>query len=97
MKGLGMLDGEKVMVREPVLCKSSRWLRTVTGGLLETKFKLYQIVEKGQILAVARNPFGEPTGNYAAPDSGVVIGMATNPAAAAGTRFCHLGIVGDVE
>jgi len=97
MKGLNMLEGEKAMAREPVVCPSSKWLRTTTGGLLETKFKLFQRVEKGQLLAVAKNPFNEVVDQYTAPNSGIVIGMSTNPAARAGTRFCHLGVLDETS
>lgn len=91
MKGLGMIEGAKHTVRDPVVCKSSRWLRTITGGLLETQFKLFERVKKKQLLAVTRDPFGNVVNQYEAPCDGIVIGMATNPAAGAGTRFCHLG------
>jgi uncharacterized protein len=96
MKGLGMLDGEKEISREPVVCKSSKWLRTVSGGLLETRFKLFDRVTKKQLLAKTRDPFGQEVNQYLAPEDGIVIGMATNPSAGAGTRFCHLGNVGEV-
>lgn len=97
MKGLGMLSGEKQMVRQPIVCKSSRWLRTVSGGLLDTKFSLYQNIEKGQLLAITRDPFGKVINEYFAPSEGIVIGMATNPAAGAGTRYCHLGFEGEIS
>lgn len=97
MAGLGMLSGVGGQLRDPILCKSSRWLRTVCGGLLETHFKLFNRIEKGQTLAVITDPFGHPMEVYKAPNDGVVIGMATNPAAVAGTRFCHLGVIGDIQ
>ena len=97
MRGLGMLEGDKRAFRDPVVCSSSRWVRSVTGGLLETRFKLGDRVEKGQILAVTRDPFGNKIDEYGAPLSGIVIGMSTNPSAGSGTRFCHLGSVGDVQ
>ncbi|MFA7481736.1 MAG: succinylglutamate desuccinylase/aspartoacylase family protein [Vulcanimicrobiota bacterium] len=97
MRGLGMLEGEKQTFRDPVVCSSSRWIRSNTGGLLETRFKLGERVEKGQILAITRDPFGNKTNEYGAPHSGIVIGMSTNPSAGSGTRFCHLGLEGDVK
>lgn len=96
MKGLGMIDSVDELPREPVVCKSSRWLRTLSGGLLETHFKLFQRVEKKQLLAVTHDPFGGEVSRYYAPEDGIVIGMATNPSAGSGTRFCHLGSIGDV-
>lgn len=95
MAGLGMLHKRKDLPREPVVCPTSKWLRTVSGGLLATRYKLFDRVSKGQLLAVIYNPFGEIIDEYKAPYDGIVIGMATNPAAVSGTRFCHLGHLGD--
>ncbi len=97
MKGLGMLEGSVQTKRHPVLCRRSTWLRTRSGGLLETHFKLYQLVTKKQLLATVRDPFGQLVAEYYAPWDGVVIGKAANPAAEAGTRFCHLGAVQELS
>lgn len=93
LKGLNMLSGTIQTRRNPVMCRTSRWLRTRSGGLLETHFKLYQLVTKKQLMATLRDPFGHTVAEYHAPSDGVVIGKAANPAAEAGTRFCHLGAV----
>lgn len=95
--GLDMCDGELAMDRTPVYCRRSQWLRTTTGGLLETHFKLGEWVEKRQILARTLDPFGYALQEYRAPRDGVVIGMARNPLAVPGTRYCHLGTVGSLE
>lgn len=95
MKSLGMLEGEVQSVREPVICRSSRWLRTVGGGILETHFKLRDTLSKRQLLAETHDPFGTVLNRYYAPYDGIVIGMAANPVAIPGTRFCHLGSFGD--
>ena len=97
MMGLGMLEGEPTRNREAVVCRSSKWLRTLSGGLLQTKFKLAEKVEKKQLLATNYDPFGNPVSSYYAPSDGIVIGMATNASACSGTRYCHLGQIGDVE
>lgn len=96
MLGLGMLEGKTTAIREPVVCKTSRWLRTVNGGLLENRFRLFDRVEKGQELALLHDPFGEVVDRHRSPGAGIVIGMSTNPAAVSGTRFCHLGTIGDL-
>ncbi len=91
--GLEMLEGEPVMMREPVRCRASKWLRTTSGGLLQTFFKLRERVTKGQLLARTRDPFGQIVSSYKATERGIVIGMAVNAAAPSGTRFCHLGFL----
>ncbi|MDF1798354.1 MAG: succinylglutamate desuccinylase/aspartoacylase family protein [Planctomycetota bacterium] len=80
--------------REPVLCKSSSWLRTEAGGILELLFGLTDHVTRGQLLARLKNPFGEVVAKYVAPHDGVVIGMTRTPIAVPGTRYCHLGVAG---
>ena len=97
MINLGMIDGEVTLTRTPTICHSSRWLRTTGGGILETKFKLGELVEKKQLLATTIDPFGNPRQLYYAPYSGIVIGRAEYPVAIPGTRFCHLGRTDPVD
>ena len=94
---LGVIRGEKIR-RDgppPVICKSSKWLRTRAGGLLETQFELCDVVAKKQLMADIVDPFGYTVESYTAPYDGIVIGMSRNPAASSGTRFCHLGMIGE--
>lgn len=81
--------------RVPVICKSSRWLRTTGGGLLDTHFGLRDRITKKQLVAEIRDPFGALTASYKAPNDGIVIGMSKSPVAVPGTRYCHLGVVGE--
>lgn len=94
MRGLGMVDGPVSWDDPPLLCESSDWLYTTTGGFLTPMFGLLDHVEKGQLLATTRDVFGRVTAEYKAPRDGVVIGMARNPVAVPGTRYIHLGRVG---
>lgn len=91
---LGMIEGKPHISRQPIICKSSIWLRTVGGGILKTHFRLYDKVKRSQLLAETIDPFGNLLQKYKAPHEGVVIGMAANPVAIPGTRFCHLGTIG---
>ncbi len=50
---------------------------------------------KGQLLARTMDLFGYPRMDHTAPYDGIVIGMAVNPVAVPGARYCHLGRVGD--
>jgi predicted deacylase len=93
----GVIRGEQIRKEgpPPVICKSSKWLRTRAGGLLETGFQLCDRVTKRQDLATVSDPFGYPVESYGAPHDGIVIGMSRNPVAVPGTRFCHLGQIGE--
>ncbi|HPF15746.1 MAG: succinylglutamate desuccinylase/aspartoacylase family protein [Planctomycetes bacterium] len=96
MAALGMIENDHspVSTREPVLCDTSQWLRTIAGGILEQTFELCEVVQKGQVLARLKNAFGEYTAEYKSPSDGIVIGMSRTPLAVPGTRYCHLGRIG---
>jgi predicted deacylase len=96
LESLGMWpdNGHRQLDREPVVCKSSTWLRTDAGGILKLLFHLTDRVEKGAVLALLKDPFGKEITTYRAPHAGIVIGMTRTPVAVPGTRFCHLGSVG---
>lgn len=78
---------------EPVLCKKSYWIYTDAGGLLEVYAELNQIVEKGELIATLKNPFGDVLKQYLAPERGVIIGKSANPVAMSGGRIVHFGIL----
>ena len=92
---LEILNGQPTSGRAPVVCKSSKWLRTRVGGLLETAFSLTDRIQRKQLLAQIRDPFGHVIQEYQAPHDGIVIGMAESPVAVPGTRYVHLGVIGD--
>jgi uncharacterized protein len=91
MSRLEMLKEPLKTTNQPVICKNSQWLRTRGGGLFETYFKLLERVKKNDLLLETIDPFGSITQSYYAPSDGIVIGMAANPLAIPGTRYCHLG------
>lgn len=76
---------------DPIICSSSRWLYTDSGGLLEVFPGLSELVVKGQRIARLINIFGDVVHEYTAPHDGVVIGKSTNPVAQTGARILHLG------
>lgn len=88
---LNMLNTAYVESERTVVCASSQWLYTSSGGVLELDIALGQHVEAKQVLARTLDPFGRVQSEYKAPFAGIVIGMARNPVAVPGTRFCHLG------
>jgi uncharacterized protein len=81
--------------RPPVLCKSSRWIYTDHGGLLEVFPRVTDAVAEGDLIARQRDIFGDVVREYTAPSSGVVIGRSTNPVGQTGARILHLGKVVD--
>jgi uncharacterized protein len=97
LTALGVLRAALVglVERRPVICGSSKWLRTREGGLLHTRFGLCDRVHKKQVMADLTDPFGYEVASYTAPSDGVVIGMSKSPLAVPGTRYCHLGAIGE--
>jgi predicted deacylase len=77
----------------PVICKSSYWIYTDTGGLLTLHVDLTDRVKKGERIASLKDVFGNTTREYFAPEDGVVIGKSVSPVNQSGGRILHLGII----
>ena len=91
---LGMVDDEPVEIdRDTVLCGSSKWIYTDTGGLLTVNAELRQILKKGEKIAELRNVVGAKIKEYYAPEDGIVIGKSISPVNQTGGRILHLGII----
>jgi predicted deacylase len=82
---------------DPIICRSSLWLYTTEGGILEVFPDVVERVEKDQLIAQVRNIFGDIIQKYYAPHDGIVIGKSTDPAAQTGARILHLGQVAEPE
>lgn len=80
---------------EPIICTRSYWLYTDTGGILHLHKELRDMVKKDELIAEVKNIYGDTIARYYAPEDGIVIGKAVNPANQTGSRILHLGIVGD--
>lgn len=76
---------------DPVICDSSFWMYTETGGLLTVPPGLTKVVQKGELIATQTNIFGEKIKDYHAPEAGIVIGKSTSPVNQTGGRILHLG------
>lgn len=81
----------KIIPEEKIICQSSEWLRTTSGGLIEINTELYQVIEKGECIGIIRDAFGNTLEEYRTPHRGIVIGKETNPVCISGDRLIHLG------
>lgn len=95
MNWLGMQTFATPEIKPAVMCKKSYWIYVDQGGLLDVPVELKQIIEKGELIGVLRNPFGDIIKEYFAPEKGIVIGKSTNPVNIDGGRIIHLGILED--
>jgi predicted deacylase len=82
----------EVFSKKPIACKKSFWIYVDVGGLLEIPVELNQVIKKGDLIGVVRNPFGDILKKYYSPEDGVVIGKSSNPINMDGGRIIHLGI-----
>ncbi len=74
-----------------ILCKDSYWLYTQEGGVLEVLPELAQHIQKGEIVAIVKDIFGNIVKRYTAPEDGIVIGKSISPVNISGGRILHLG------
>src|SRR5204862_6631079 len=81
---------EEVSQQQPVECDRSYWLYTDSGGLLEVLPDPTDRVEAAEPIAFLSNPWGQRIRTYRAPESGIIVGKSTNPAANTGSRNLHL-------
>ena len=91
---LGMIEGEIEEPEDPtIICKSSYWIYTDTGGILRIYPKITQTVKKGDLIATLNDVFGEKIKEYFAPEDGIIIGRNMHPVAQTGSRIIHLGLL----
>lgn len=91
---LGMFPDISSPDDEPAVeCSRSYWIYTDRGGVLEVLPSILDRVAEGDVIARLRNVWGDTVREYRAPQAGIVVGKSTNPAARAGSRILHLGVL----
>lgn len=92
MRDLGMLPRQKRKGKsyEPLVARNSTWVRAPQSGILRMVVPLGAQVDKGQLLGVISDPFGEREENVEATVSGIVIGRVNIPLANEGEALFHI-------
>lgn len=93
MRALDMLPPSRSKGRkrfEPVVARSSAWVRAPMSGILRTMVPLGAQVAKDSLLGVIADPFGERESIVSAPASGIVIGRTNLPLANEGDALFHV-------
>ncbi len=92
MRLLGMLPNRRgKAARDPVVARSSRWVRAPQSGILRTFAQLGARVHRDQtVLGVVADPFGEQEQEIRAPFSGIVIGRLNLPLVNEGDAIFHI-------
>lgn len=82
---------------EPVVARSSSWVRAPQSGILRSLTGLGSHIRKGDTLAIVADPFGERTEEIIAPSSGIVVGQTNLPLVHEGEALYHVARFGKPE
>lgn len=98
LQELGLVPRRPLALGDPpVVCGSSGWMHTDTGGLLTVLPSVTDTVARGEVVGRVVDVFGQVVREYRAPHDGVVIGHSVDPVARTGSRLVHLGRVATEE
>jgi predicted deacylase len=81
---------------EPVVARSSYWVRAPDSGILRAMVPLGARVKKNTLLGVVADPFGETEANVRAQYGGIVIGRTNLPLVNEGDALYHIARFEDI-
>jgi predicted deacylase len=92
MRELDMLRRSKRKYRrvEPIVARSTTWVRAPKSGILRAIKSLGAMVEKGELLGIVSDPFGTEEENASAPSEGIIIGRTNIPLVNEGEALFHI-------
>ncbi|HEX9767927.1 MAG TPA: succinylglutamate desuccinylase/aspartoacylase family protein [Kiloniellales bacterium] len=92
MRALAMLPAKKNprVVREPLIIRSSKWVRAPRSGLLRSVTPLGSQVRKDDVLGVIADPFGQNEVEVVATTDGIIIGKTNLPLVHEGDGLFHV-------
>jgi len=93
MRALDMLPASRSKPgrhKDPVVARSSTWLRAPDSGILRAMVALGSRVKKDSLLGVISDPFGESEVNVTSAYNGIVIGRTNLPLVNEGDALFHI-------
>lgn len=90
LRHLGMVAGKPEPPVFQVVIEKTAWVRAEHGGVLTFHARPGDFVIEGDHLATNYNMFGREQRQIRAPESGIVLGMATMPAVKPGGPIYHM-------
>lgn len=92
MRAIDMLppSTSKRLRLEPIVSRSSTWVRAPISGILSADVRLGDRVSEDRVLGRVTDPFGEAEAKVLAPTSGVVIGRLNLPLVHNGDALFHI-------
>jgi predicted deacylase len=99
MHHLGMISQQRrdEAPADPVISRSSSWVRAPEGGIFRPRVKLGIRVVKGDQLGIIASPFGESEFLIESPSDGIVIGRNNLPNVNEGDAIFNIASVDDPE
>lgn len=106
MRHLGMLNKSRLKARqvEPVIATKSGWIRAKESGFVSHRRKLGDYVNRGDILAEIKNPFGKVIATLKNTRAGIIIGKQNIPLVQQGEAVYHVAyfkkpnaVLGNIE
>ncbi|MDH3354674.1 MAG: succinylglutamate desuccinylase/aspartoacylase family protein [Chromatiales bacterium] len=100
MRKLEMLPTSRSRAKkpvEPVVARSSSWIRAPESGILRAMIPLGGRVKKNTLLGVVADPFGETEVNISSNFSGIVIGRTNLPLVNEGDALYHIARFEDIN
>jgi uncharacterized protein len=92
MEHLGLWSGNSDTTRGATYLSGSKWIRSPMAGLFHPLMERGSAVEKGMVLGLVADPYGDQRKQVKAPLSGHIIGMNTAPVVNQGDALFHLGM-----
>lgn len=94
MRTIGMLPPKASRRTHQVFPSSvSKWVRAPISGILSRRADIGAQVEKGEVIAIVHDPYGETEEKITAPVSGVIIGRLQLPLVYQGDALFHIAVL----
>lgn len=100
MRNLGMLPpsrSRRKQLHEPIIARSSTWIRASASGLFRKVCALGSRVKRGEVLGLIDDPIGGGEYEVNATASGIVIGCAEIPLVHEGEALFHIARFEDIK
>lgn len=92
MEHLGLWNGPSDHTRGTSLLTSSKWVRAPMAGLFHPVMENGSKLDKGMVLGLVSDPYGESVRQVRAPFGGHIICVNTSPVVNQGDALFHLGL-----
>ena len=99
MRSLQMIQPSrsKKKIRDPMVARSSAWVRAPDSGILRAMVPLGSRVKKGTLLGIVADPFGKREEELLSTFSGIVIGRTNLPLVNEGDALYHIARFEDIS